>query len=99
MTEVKNRLYDMIVKQISCDLTVGLEDNDKEKWSKSQISDYIKLHQNHINDLIEHIIKEDDDIDEWAMCKKPEFSIIREYMYDDEGPFKEYASMFEKLIE
>jgi hypothetical protein len=97
--KLKKKLREMILYQIKCDLTVGLEDNDKTRWSKDEINGYIKTNKKKIYDLVEYIIEQDDDVEEWSLIDKPDYSILREYMNDEEGPFEDYSSMIEKLYE
>jgi ATP phosphoribosyltransferase regulatory subunit HisZ len=77
-----NKLYDMVISQITADLTIGRYDNDLEQYTKDEITEFINLNIDNIDNVINNIIDDytrDNDVEELL---NPELDLIREYLYE-----------------
>ena len=81
--EYSEILYNIIIKQLICDVTIGRKDNDLEPYTDIQIYNFIKDNEKQIENTINNMIKDyknDGDLEE---LKNPEKDWIREYLYQE----------------
>lgn len=80
--QVNTILLGKIKHQIRCDLTVGMEDNDKEPWSDVAIGRFLQKHQARIQKVVDEMIDAFDVDGVLADLLEPDNTWIREFLYD-----------------
>lgn len=71
-----------IINQITCDLTIGREDNDLEPYSKEVINNFIQENNNNIEKVINSMITDYNEDDDIESLNQPENDWICEYLYE-----------------
>jgi hypothetical protein len=82
MDTIENIIYDRVIKQIHCDLTIGKEDNDEIPFTEEKINKFINKNKSVIKKMIMNIIEEYEEDNKLDELYNPEDDWIREYLYD-----------------
>lgn len=80
---VKTILISNIERQIHCDLTVGMDDNDKKPWSYHDIIEFLLQYQARVQKVADVIIEAYEADNELEQLLEPEAEWIREFLYDN----------------